>query len=216
MRSDRTGYECGLEVYHPNFCGRQLGFRQAISVPFFDSLHYGTSFYLHSPSKITFRVAQRSLKVMSKIAHKLMALNFDYTPSFATWWKAKWLRKYDRDIREAHDRLFRQVFFKSFHKNDEFENWNKAINQKNQLLLIGKSHYFCFAFLHAAFIICHLLTLILVLQPKAILKKWMSDHRWKLQMPWFFKRLLRRQQGKKLGPTKLLGMLETSQSSSVN
>lgn len=38
VRSDRVGYERDLEVYHPNFCGRQLGFRQAIPVLFFDSV----------------------------------------------------------------------------------------------------------------------------------------------------------------------------------
>ncbi|KAB2608852.1 hypothetical protein D8674_012020 [Pyrus ussuriensis x Pyrus communis] len=38
FHSDR--YERRLEVYHPNFCIRQLGFRQAVPIPFFDFVHY--------------------------------------------------------------------------------------------------------------------------------------------------------------------------------
>ncbi|KAB2600419.1 hypothetical protein D8674_010690 [Pyrus ussuriensis x Pyrus communis] len=93
----------GLKVYHPNFYGRQLGFRQAIPVPFFDSAHCGTSFHLHSPQEFTFLAARRSLEVMSKIARKLVALNFECTPSFATWWEAKWSKKYGGDLREVYD-----------------------------------------------------------------------------------------------------------------
>lgn len=118
--------------------------------------------------------------MMSRIAHKFVALNFECTPYFATWLKAKWSKKYDRDIKEAHDWLFGQVFFKSPPKNDEFKSWNEVINQKNKLLLIGKSYYFCFAFFYKAFEICGLLTLVLVLQPKATQKKWMSSQRMRL------------------------------------
>ncbi|KAM1299029.1 hypothetical protein ACFX2F_025768 [Malus domestica] len=61
-------YDRGLEVYHPNFCRKELGFRQAIPIPLFDSVHCGTSFRLSSLSEMTFRVAQRSLEVMSQAA----------------------------------------------------------------------------------------------------------------------------------------------------
>ncbi|KAB2631181.1 hypothetical protein D8674_008700 [Pyrus ussuriensis x Pyrus communis] len=104
---------------------------------FFDSLHCETSYRLCSPSKVTFRATQHSLEVMSRIAHKLVALNFECTPQFAIWWEAKWSKKYDRDIMEAHDRLF--VTHQSLPNKDKFENWNETINQKNQLLLIANS-----------------------------------------------------------------------------
>ncbi|KAM1179800.1 hypothetical protein ACFX2G_019324 [Malus domestica] len=66
VRSDR--YECELEVYHPNFCSRQLVFRQATPIPFFDSIHCGTSYRLLSPQEDIFQAAYHSLKVMSKVA----------------------------------------------------------------------------------------------------------------------------------------------------
>ncbi|KAB2599987.1 S2-RNase [Pyrus ussuriensis x Pyrus communis] len=78
--NDRVGYKCGLKAYHPNFCGRQLEFR--------------TSYNFRSPSKVTFRASWRSLEMMSRITRKHVALNFE------------WSKKYDGDIREAHDRLF--------------------------------------------------------------------------------------------------------------
>ncbi|KAB2595164.1 hypothetical protein D8674_030614 [Pyrus ussuriensis x Pyrus communis] len=109
VRSDKVGYERGLEVYKPNFCGRQLGFRQTIPVSFFDSLHCETSYHLRSPFKVTFRVSKCSLNVMSKITHKPVSLNFECTFQFTTWWKAKWSKKYDEGLREAHYRLFGQV-----------------------------------------------------------------------------------------------------------
>ncbi|KAM2257517.1 hypothetical protein EV2_002732 [Malus domestica] len=59
-------YDRGLEVYHPNFYSRQLGFRQTIPIPFFNSVHCGTSFRLVSPFEVTFRAARRSLEVMSQ------------------------------------------------------------------------------------------------------------------------------------------------------
>ncbi|KAM1180131.1 hypothetical protein ACFX2G_019635 [Malus domestica] len=108
-------------------------------MPFFDSLHCGTSYHLRSPSEVTFPATWHSLKVISRIAHKLMALNFECISQFTTWWVAKCSKKYDKDIRKAHDRLFGQVFFKSLPKKDEFECWKEAINQKNKLLLIGNT-----------------------------------------------------------------------------
>ncbi|KAM1654036.1 hypothetical protein ACFX2K_006479 [Malus domestica] len=47
-------YERGLEVYHPNFCSKQFGFRQAIPIPFFDSIHCDTSYRLQSPQEVIF------------------------------------------------------------------------------------------------------------------------------------------------------------------
>ncbi|CAN6686501.1 unnamed protein product [Malus baccata var. baccata] len=70
-------YDRGLEVYHPNFCSRQLGFRQAIPVLFFDSVHCGTSFRLPTPPEVTFRAARRSLDVMSQAAQNSIILNFE-------------------------------------------------------------------------------------------------------------------------------------------
>ncbi|KAM2116242.1 hypothetical protein EV1_008910 [Malus domestica] len=93
VRRDR--YECGLEVYHPNFCNRQLGLRQGIPIFFFDYFQCGTSCHLHSPPEVTFRAARRSLEVMSKVARKPMALNFECTSSFASWWEARWTKKYE-------------------------------------------------------------------------------------------------------------------------
>ncbi|KAM2546712.1 hypothetical protein TB1_018097 [Malus domestica] len=122
VRSDHTGYERGLEVYHPNFCSRQLNFRQAILVPFFYSMHYETSYHLCFPLEVMFRAARCNLEVMSKIALKPVVLNFECTPSFATWWKAKWSKKFGMDIRDAHDCFFEQLFFKFYLKNDELEN----------------------------------------------------------------------------------------------
>lgn len=128
---------------------------------------------------------------MSKITHKFVAFNFECTPSFATWWEAKWSKKYGGDIREDNDHPFKQLFFKTYPKNDELENWKEMVNQKNQLLLIGIFH--CPSFLtYDAHLIFHSLTLILVfliLQPNATLKKWMSGQKRKLRKPWFFKRL---------------------------
>ncbi|XP_070677798.1 uncharacterized protein [Malus domestica] len=43
-----------------------------------------------------------------------MALNFDCTSSFSSWWEVKWTKKYGGDLREAHDRLFQQLFIKSY------------------------------------------------------------------------------------------------------
>lgn len=113
----------------------QLGFRQAILIPFFDSVYCGTSYRFHSPSKAIFRASKCSLEVMTKIAHKPIALKFECTSLFTTWWEAKWSYKYGGDIREAYDIIFEQVFFKSLPKK-ELESWNEAINEKNQLLLI--------------------------------------------------------------------------------
>ncbi|KAM1018318.1 hypothetical protein FF1_039802 [Malus domestica] len=77
---------------------------------------------------------------MSLIAHNHVAFNFECTPSFATWWEAKWQKKYEGNLMEAYDHLFRQLFFKSYPKNDELNNWKKMIHQKNQLLLIVEGH----------------------------------------------------------------------------
>lgn len=137
IRNDRIGYEHRPEVYHPNFYGRQLGFRQVIPVPLFESMHYGTYYRFCFPLEVTFWATRRSLEVMSKVVHKPITLNFECTPTFATWWEAKWLKKYEGDIREAHDRLFEQLIFKSYPKKEELENWKKVIHQKNQLLLMG-------------------------------------------------------------------------------
>lgn len=145
VRSDQASYECGLEVYHLNFCGRQLGFENAIPVPFFDSIQYGTSYRLPSPSEATFWASKRILNVMTKIAHKPTTLNFECTAFFTTWWEAKWSNKYDRDIREAHVRLFGQVFFKFLPKKEELDSRKKVINEKNQLLLIGNLSCYSFS-----------------------------------------------------------------------
>ncbi|KAM1614707.1 hypothetical protein ACFX2K_024034 [Malus domestica] len=83
VRSNR--YDRGLEVYRPNFCSRQLGFRQAIPIPFFDFVHCGTSFRLPSPSDVTFRAARLSLEVMNHAARKSIVLNFECIPLFSTW-----------------------------------------------------------------------------------------------------------------------------------
>ena len=40
-------------------------------------------------------------------------------------------------LREAHDRLFKQLSIKSYPSSGELENWKEMIHQKNQLLLIG-------------------------------------------------------------------------------
>lgn len=82
IRSNREGYKRGLEVYYPNFYGRQLGFRQVILDLFFDYVHCGTSYCLCSSSKATFWASRRNLEVMSKIIHKLVALNFECTSLF--------------------------------------------------------------------------------------------------------------------------------------
>lgn len=142
-----------MEVYHFNFCGKQLGFRQAIPVPFFDFIHCGTSYCLCFPSEVIFPSSRWILEVMSKITHKPVVLNFKCNFLFITWWEAKWCKKYDGDLREAHDRLFGQVFFKSLLKNEELDSWKEAINQKNQLLLIGKPHCFNFPLSHYIFTI---------------------------------------------------------------
>lgn len=89
MRSDQAGYERWLEVYHPNFCGRQLGFRQAIPVPFFDLVHCRTFYCLLSPLEATFQASRHSLEVMTKIAHKPTTFNFECSALFTTWWEAR-------------------------------------------------------------------------------------------------------------------------------
>lgn len=83
--SDRVGYERRLEVYHPNFCGRQLGFKQVIPVPFFDLVQCGTSYHLHFPLEAIFQASRHSLEVMTKIAHKHVTLHFECTTLFTTW-----------------------------------------------------------------------------------------------------------------------------------
>ena len=142
VRQER--YERGLEVYHPNFCGRQFGFRQAIAVPFVDSIHCGISYRLHSPSEDTFRAARRNLVVMNKVSRQPLAVNFECTPAFSSWWEAKWMRKYGGDMREVHDCLFKQLSLKSYPASGELENWKEMINHKNRLLLIGNFSSFGF------------------------------------------------------------------------
>ncbi|KAB2617162.1 hypothetical protein D8674_013031 [Pyrus ussuriensis x Pyrus communis] len=44
----------------------------------------------------------------------ISSFNFKCTSLFTTWWEAKWSRKYNRDLRKTHDRIFRLVFFMSF------------------------------------------------------------------------------------------------------
>lgn len=85
MRNDRASYKRGLEVYDPNYCGRQLGFKQTILVLFFDSVQCGTSYRLQSLSKATFWASRRSLEVMRKIAHKPTTLAFECIALFTTW-----------------------------------------------------------------------------------------------------------------------------------
>ncbi|KAM1567211.1 hypothetical protein ACFXTH_046354 [Malus domestica] len=130
-------YDRGLEVYHPNFWSRQLGFRQAIPVPFFDSVHCGTSFRLPTPSEVTFRAARRSLDVMSQAARKSIILNFECTSLFSSWWEDKWTKKYGGDLKETHDRLFNQLSLKSYPGSGELENWKEMIQEKNRSLLIA-------------------------------------------------------------------------------
>lgn len=89
---------------------------------YFNSMHCGTSYCLRSLADVTFRVARHNLEVMSRIAYKLMALNFECTSSFSTWWEAKWTKKYEGDLLEVHNRLFRQLTIKSYPKLDELEN----------------------------------------------------------------------------------------------
>ncbi|KAB2603291.1 TMV resistance protein N-like [Pyrus ussuriensis x Pyrus communis] len=50
----------------------------------------------------------RSFEVMSKVARKHMAINFKCTSNFASWWEARWTKKYGGDLHEAYDRLFKQ------------------------------------------------------------------------------------------------------------
>lgn len=100
-------------------------------------MHCRTFYCIRSPSEVTFRVARRNLEVMSKIAYKLVALNFECTLLFATWWEAKWSEKYGEDLLEAHNRLFGQFSIKSYLRPNELESWKEMIYQKNQLFLIG-------------------------------------------------------------------------------
>ncbi|KAB2615268.1 hypothetical protein D8674_021856 [Pyrus ussuriensis x Pyrus communis] len=64
----------------------------------------------------------RSLEVMSKVARKPMAFNFECTSSFTFWWE--------------------HLFIKSYPKPSELESWEEMIHQKNQLPLIGTSYFF--------------------------------------------------------------------------
>ncbi|KAM2084315.1 hypothetical protein ACFX1R_022163 [Malus domestica] len=130
-------YDRGLEVYHPNFCSRQLGFRQAIPVPFFDSVHCGTSFRLQTPTEVTFRAARRSLDVMSQAARHFIVLNFECISLFSSWWEDKWTRKYGGDLKVNHDRIFNQLSLKSYPGSGELANWKEMIQEKNRLLLIA-------------------------------------------------------------------------------
>ncbi|XP_070664595.1 uncharacterized protein [Malus domestica] len=130
-------YDRGLEVYHPNFCSPQLGFRQAIPVPFFDSVHCGTSFRLQTPTEVTFRAARRSLNVMSQAARHSIVLNFECTSLFSSWWEDKWTRKYGGDLKVNHDRIFNQLSLKSYPGSGELANWKEMIQEKNRLLLIA-------------------------------------------------------------------------------
>ncbi|XP_050114931.1 uncharacterized protein LOC126593094 isoform X1 [Malus sylvestris] len=130
-------YDRGLEVYHPNFCSRQLGFRQSIPVPFFDSIHCGTSFRLQTPSEAIFRAARRSLDVMSQAARHSVVLNFECTSLFSSWWEERWTRKYGGDLKVNHDRIFSQLSLKSYPSSSELANWKDMIQEKNRLLLIG-------------------------------------------------------------------------------
>ncbi|KAM1378043.1 hypothetical protein ACFX2F_039558 [Malus domestica] len=136
-------YNRGLEVYHPNFCSRQLGFRQAIPIPFFDSVHCGTSFRLSSHLETTFRATRRSLEVMNQAAQKSIIFNFECISLFSSWWEDKWTKKYGGDLRETHDRLFSQLSLKSYPSSGELENWKEMIQQKNRSLLI------CISFLNS-------------------------------------------------------------------
>lgn len=104
---------------------------------------------------------------MSKIAHKPTTLNFECTALFTTWWEVKWSNKYGGDIRETHDRLFRQVFFKSLPKNEELESWKEAISEKNQLMFIT---YLSTPFLQL-YNLYQCWSCYLILEPKAILTK---------------------------------------------
>ncbi|KAM1307466.1 hypothetical protein ACFX2H_009713 [Malus domestica] len=130
-------YDRGLEVYHPNFCSRQLGFRQAIHVPFFDSVHCGTSFRLQTPSEVTFRAARRSLDVMSQAARHSVVLNFECTSLFSSWWEDKWTKKYGGDLKVNHDCIFSQLSLKSYPGSGELANWKEMIQEKNRSLLIA-------------------------------------------------------------------------------
>ncbi|KAM2917187.1 hypothetical protein FF1_046022 [Malus domestica] len=130
-------YDRGLEVYHPNFCSRQLGFRQSIPVPFFDSIHCGTSFRLQTPSEAIFRAARRSLDVMNQAARHSVVLNFECTSLFSSWWEERWTRKYGGDLKVNHDRIFSQLSLKSYPSSGELANWKNMIQEKNRLLLIS-------------------------------------------------------------------------------
>ncbi|XP_050141119.1 uncharacterized protein LOC126617104 [Malus sylvestris] len=130
-------YDRGLEVYHPNFCSRQLGFRQSIPVPFFDSIHCGTSFRLQTHSEAIFRAARRSLDVMRQAARHSVVLNFECTSLFSSWWEEMWTRKYGGDLKVNHDRIFSQLSLKSYPSSGELANWKDMIQEKNRLLLIA-------------------------------------------------------------------------------
>ncbi|KAM1748105.1 hypothetical protein ACFX12_009131 [Malus domestica] len=130
-------YDRGLEVYHPNFCSRQLGFRQSIPVPFFDFIHCGTSFRLQTPSDAIFRATRRSLDVMNQAARHSVVLNFECTSLFSSWWEERWTRKYRGDLKVNHDRIFSQLSLKSYPSSGELANWKDMIQEKNRLLLIA-------------------------------------------------------------------------------
>ncbi|KAB2595672.1 hypothetical protein D8674_031122 [Pyrus ussuriensis x Pyrus communis] len=104
----------------------------AIPIPFFDSIHCGTSYCFHSPEEFTFRATRRSLKVISKVVQKLLTLNFECTSTFFTWWEAKWIKKYRRDLHEAYDHFFNQLSLKSYPSSGKLENWKEmAIKRTN-------------------------------------------------------------------------------------
>ncbi|KAB2612199.1 hypothetical protein D8674_041704 [Pyrus ussuriensis x Pyrus communis] len=109
---------------------------KAILISFFDSVHCGISYRLHFPEEVIFQAARRSLKIMSKVARKPLALNFECTSTFPTWWEAKWIKKYGGDLREAHDRLFNQLSLRSYPSSGELKNWKEMVCQKNHLFLI--------------------------------------------------------------------------------
>ncbi|KAB2615169.1 S2-RNase [Pyrus ussuriensis x Pyrus communis] len=78
LLSLRVGYLCAQKVpmvLGPDFPRCLWG--RPILMPFFNFMHCETSFRLHSPADMTFRAAQCSLEVMSRIAHKLVVLNFE-------------------------------------------------------------------------------------------------------------------------------------------
>lgn len=146
-------------------CGRQLRFRQAIPVLFFDSLQYGTSYLLCSPLEVTFQATWCSLEVMSRITHKFVALKFECTPSFATWWEASGQKSMMGILGRPTIVSLGRYSSSFFPKKKEFSSWKEAINQKNQLLLIGMSLIYVPVSLYEAFAICGCLTFFLICSP---------------------------------------------------